>query len=707
MTISSALGVAFGQVQDIASSAHKFMTSIVNGIPILAQPAFTDISGIVSVAAGGTGTATPALVAGSNITISGSWPNQTVNSSGGGGGVAVNVTPSIYTVTAQTSATICTVTSGCTAAGISPTTGHGFGVDPTYSCWDNATPRNYVVCAASRDSSGNLIFTFSPAFTGIIQVGDPSGTVWPAAPGITVCTGTPCTAWGTSLTAPTGAIVGVGQANTYTVTQTIPLSAVTIPCVVGSIGVTQYHLVKLDTNGTCIPVVSTESIWGIAMATGTTGQTVSIAQLGPTSCVTTGTTTLGHYLQGSGTDDTCSDTGQTALSSVLQTTPVIGKATASGTTGQTITVDVMGSFRRGEETVLTSVSGILPVVNGGTGIANNAANTITFSGNYGLTMTLSGATSVTLPTSGTLVYQGGPLGTPSSGVLTNATGLPNASVIGLGTAALVNTGTIGATVPLNNGANTWGAQQIISAPDGPPQLKIIDSTAGLPGIELWEGVPSGSGARNWGIYHDQLGGLAGRGSLSFTVSASNSTAPSVTEATIYADGCFYLGTSAIAADCGTHGLQVAGNVGIGGSPVSPLTIPIAPTATANYGTLSVGSGPIDGTTTGKFVGSAAGTQLAINAASGSTADMANWQVAGIRKLEVDSSGSGDFAGSVATDAVLTANLKTCTATTGTPWRAAVSDATAPALGVALTGGGAVFALVHCSLTTGTYLVDGM
>jgi hypothetical protein len=40
---------------------------------------------------------------------------------------------------------------------------------------------------------------------------------------------------------------------------------------------------------------------------------------------------------------------------------------------------------------------------GGTGVANNAANTITFTGNYSLGLTLTGNTSVTLPTSGTLV----------------------------------------------------------------------------------------------------------------------------------------------------------------------------------------------------------------------------------------------------------------------------------------------------------------
>jgi len=42
----------------------------------------TNVTGTVAVANGGTGTATPALVAGTNVTITGTWPNQTVNSSG-------------------------------------------------------------------------------------------------------------------------------------------------------------------------------------------------------------------------------------------------------------------------------------------------------------------------------------------------------------------------------------------------------------------------------------------------------------------------------------------------------------------------------------------------------------------------------------------------------------------------------------------------
>ena len=48
-------------------------------------PLSTGVTGLLPVANGGTGTATPALVAGTNVTISGTWPNQTINASGGGG----------------------------------------------------------------------------------------------------------------------------------------------------------------------------------------------------------------------------------------------------------------------------------------------------------------------------------------------------------------------------------------------------------------------------------------------------------------------------------------------------------------------------------------------------------------------------------------------------------------------------------------------
>jgi hypothetical protein len=62
------------------------------GGPITTSGTIT-LAGTLAVANGGSGTATPALVAGTNVTITGSWPNQTINSSNPGGTVtAVSVT---------------------------------------------------------------------------------------------------------------------------------------------------------------------------------------------------------------------------------------------------------------------------------------------------------------------------------------------------------------------------------------------------------------------------------------------------------------------------------------------------------------------------------------------------------------------------------------------------------------------------------------
>lgn len=58
-----------------------------------------NVTGIVAVANGGTGTATPSLVAGTNVTITGTFPNQTINASGGGGstGLQSAVYSSLFT----------------------------------------------------------------------------------------------------------------------------------------------------------------------------------------------------------------------------------------------------------------------------------------------------------------------------------------------------------------------------------------------------------------------------------------------------------------------------------------------------------------------------------------------------------------------------------------------------------------------------------
>jgi hypothetical protein len=69
-----------------------------------------------------------------------------------------------------------------------------------------------------------------------------------------------------------------------------------------------------------------------------------------------------------------------------------------GTTGLTPSTATGGAV---------TVAGNLSPANGGTGVSNNALNTITFTGNYSLGLTLNGNTSVTLPTTGTLATLAG------------------------------------------------------------------------------------------------------------------------------------------------------------------------------------------------------------------------------------------------------------------------------------------------------------
>lgn len=79
-----------------------------SGGPITTSGTIT-LAGTLAVANGGTGTTTPALVAGTNVTITGTWPNQTVNATGGstvypGAGIA-NSTGSAWGTSYSTTGT--------------------------------------------------------------------------------------------------------------------------------------------------------------------------------------------------------------------------------------------------------------------------------------------------------------------------------------------------------------------------------------------------------------------------------------------------------------------------------------------------------------------------------------------------------------------------------------------------------------------------
>lgn len=195
---------------------------------------------------------------------------------------------------------------------------------------------------------------------------------------------------------------------------------------------------------------------------------------------------------------------------------------------------------------------VVGAVYGGTGEANNSANTITFSGNYGLTLTLSNTTSVTLPTSGTLV----------NSAVTTLSSLTSAAGGAFGTAAYDNTGTSGSTIPLLSGANTWGASATqtfgsIALNSGGIGAVITGSSAEYTSMEF---VDTNTGGQTW-----QMGpgvGIGSATSLNVFNSSNSTTVLEIGESGLLtvASG-FAVGSSVGASKtCGTYPTVVGGIV---------------------------------------------------------------------------------------------------------------------------------------------------
>ena len=116
---------------ETGTGANVFATSPTLVTPILGTPTSatltnatglpltTGVTGQLPVANGGTGTATPSIVAGTNVTVTGTWPNQTIAASGGGGSGTVTsvaaTVPSLFSISGSpitTSGTLAMTYSG-------------------------------------------------------------------------------------------------------------------------------------------------------------------------------------------------------------------------------------------------------------------------------------------------------------------------------------------------------------------------------------------------------------------------------------------------------------------------------------------------------------------------------------------------------------------------------------------------------------------
>lgn len=112
----------------------------------------------VSIANGGTGTASPSLIAGTNVTITGPWPNQTINATGGGGGYSL----------------------GGTLAGTNVVLGTGAGAGATVAITGVDGAHVIAITTGTGCVAGGVVYTlnFTAPRSGFSAIAQPAGGGW-------------------------------------------------------------------------------------------------------------------------------------------------------------------------------------------------------------------------------------------------------------------------------------------------------------------------------------------------------------------------------------------------------------------------------------------------------------------------------------------------------------------------------------------------
>ena len=164
-------------------------------------------------------------------------------------------------------------------------------------------------------------------------------------------------------------------------TSSAQLSSLTMTA--GTGGVAAHSPVKINSDGTVIQITGTEGIVGIAETAATVGNSVIVDILGPSQCVAEGSITAGDYLI-DGTvspGTTCKDSGQSARSNLPVSTNILGRATASVSTGSLVGIVLYGPFLMGTQT--PAITGDTAIAAGGTTSTTAKINGTAFSGTNG------------------------------------------------------------------------------------------------------------------------------------------------------------------------------------------------------------------------------------------------------------------------------------------------------------------------------------
>jgi hypothetical protein len=251
-------------------------------------------------------------------------------------------------------------------------------------------------------ATGSIPYQTGASVTGFLS-GNASLT-----PSFLTSTGNGSSALAPTYTTSTGSgSVVLSTGPTFTTFASLGTGYLSTTKVAGVSGVGANLLAKINSTGNVVTAATSDvGILGIAATGVGSGLSVEIATRGIVNCLADNTTVVGNLLiVGTSTAGRCRDSGQTDATSIPLTTQIVGKALSVATVGNAVSVQLYGP------------------------------------GHYGATTS------------------GAALGTPLSGTLTNATGLPISSGVsglgtGIATALAVNTGSAGAPVLFNGAGGT-------------------------------------------------------------------------------------------------------------------------------------------------------------------------------------------------------------------------------------------------------------
>lgn len=509
----------------VAGAAVTSFSAGTTGLtPSTASTGAVVLGGTLNVANGGTGTATPALVAGTNVTISGTWPNQTISSSNPGG-----------TVTSVTG-TAPVVSSGGTTPAISmaaaTTSVNGYLTSTDWTTFNNKQPAGTYVNSVSG-TTGRI--TSTGGVTPIIDLASgvaTAGTTGSATliPVVTIDT------YG-RVTSITTAANPQGTVTSVTGTAPVVSSGGATPAISMAAATTSVNGYLTSTDWTTFNNKGSGSVTSV----GFTGGLITVATATTTPALTVAGTS-GGLVYFSSASTWASSAALTQYGVVYGggagATPV---ATAAGTTGQVLTATTSGAPTWANPATSGTVTSVAQSFTGG--LISVAGSPITSSGTLALTVAgtsggipyFSSATTwatsaalaanalvigggaavapstittgtgvvtalgVAVGTAGAFVVNGGVLGTPSSGTVTNLTGTASININGTVGATTANTGaftTVSATGVITSTLATGTAPFTVASTTQVANLNV--ATAGTATNATNMGITAAStGATNY------------------------------------------------------------------------------------------------------------------------------------------------------------------------------------------------------------------